>query len=289
MSVGVTAVIATYNRSHVLRHAVASVLDQTFRDFELLVVGDACTDDSADVVASFRDARVRWINLPENTKHQSGPNNEALRLARGEVVAYLGHDDLWLPHHLEAMVGALDRANADLAYSLGVNIGPDGSMRTVIPRPDRGSFSSPLCMAHRRRVTEAMGGWKHYRDLTMAPDVELWRRAQSRGHAFTFVPRLTGLKFPGSWRRDVYRSDSADEQRAWLARIQSEPDLEATLLVGLVAGDGAVSGLAYRDLVAHFLSQTSRRARARLGSPVGRRSRPGEEIDAIRKYKGLDG
>src|SRR5580693_3421541 len=93
----VSIIIATYNRSAVLRWAIVSALAQTFADFELLVVGDGCTDDSAAVVAGFPDPRVRWFNLPANSGHQSTPNNEGLRQARGELIAYLGHDDLWLP------------------------------------------------------------------------------------------------------------------------------------------------------------------------------------------------
>ena len=73
MAPRVTAIIATYNWSSVLRYSVGSVLRQTFTDFELLVVGDGCTDDSAEVVAAMDDPRVRWINLPANTRHQSGP------------------------------------------------------------------------------------------------------------------------------------------------------------------------------------------------------------------------
>src|SRR3954454_8989205 len=108
----VTVIIATYNWSSVLPYSIGSVLRQTFTDFELLVVGDGCTDDSEQVVASIDDPRVRWINLPENTRHQSGPNNEGLRQARGELIAYLGHDDLWLPHHLAAHVAAIDASAA---------------------------------------------------------------------------------------------------------------------------------------------------------------------------------
>ena len=86
----VTVVIPTYNYAGVLEYSISSVLDQTFRDFELLVVGDGCTDDSERVVRSIGDARVQWVNLPRNTGHQTGPNNEGLRRARGEVIAYLG-------------------------------------------------------------------------------------------------------------------------------------------------------------------------------------------------------
>jgi glycosyltransferase involved in cell wall biosynthesis len=110
----VTVIIPTYNWSSVLPYSIGSVLAQTFTDFELLVVGDGCTDDSAAVVGAIEDPRVRWIDLQPGTGHQSGPNNEGLRQGRGELIAYLGHDDLWFRHHLSAAVAALD-AGGDLA------------------------------------------------------------------------------------------------------------------------------------------------------------------------------
>lgn len=284
----VTAIIATYNWSSVLRYSIASVLRQTFADFELLVVGDGCTDDSADVVASSRDPRVRWIDRPANTGHQSEPNNEGLRQARGEIVAYLGHDDLWLPHHLATVVSAIDRTNSDLAYALAINVNPDGSAWPAIPRPASGTFSSPLSMAHRRRVTEEMGGWRDYRELHDPPDVELWRRAQARGYSFTFVPRLTGIKFPARLRRGVYGTRPSHEQAAWLARIDAESDFEARELVNVIVGDDASNGLPYRDLAGNFLRQTSRRIRLRFSLPwQGLLSRPGQTIERIRRFKGL--
>ena len=60
----VSVVMATYNRPRALRLAVASVRAQTFTDWELIVVGDACTDETAEVVAGFGDARIRFVNLP---------------------------------------------------------------------------------------------------------------------------------------------------------------------------------------------------------------------------------
>jgi glycosyltransferase involved in cell wall biosynthesis len=286
----VTAIIATYNWSSVLRCAIDSALRQTFTDFELLVVGDGCTDDSAEVVAGVPDPRVRWINLPANTGHQSGPNNEGLRQARGEIVAYLGHDDLWLPHHLEALVGALDRTQSDLAYGLGLLVNADGSAWPNVPRPLEGRFSAPMSMVHRRRVTEAMGGWRDYRELTGAPDYELWQRAQARGYAFTFLPRLTGVKFPASSRPGVYRTRPAHQQVAWLERIDREPDLEARALVEVIVSSGADAwtGLAYRELVAGMLRQTWRRIRSRGRLPaLGLSPRRGQFIDALRRFKGL--
>ena len=83
----VTIIIPTYNWSSVLPYSIGSALQQTFSDFELLVIGDGCTDDSESVVKAIGDERVRWINLPINTGHQSEPNNEGLRQACGEFIA----------------------------------------------------------------------------------------------------------------------------------------------------------------------------------------------------------
>ncbi len=113
----VSVITATYNWSSVLRYAIESVLGQTPTDFEMLVVGDGCTDSSAEVVTSFNDPRLRWHNLPENTGHQSAPNNAGLAMARAEFIAYLGHDDLWYPIHLAKMVNMLESSDADVAYS----------------------------------------------------------------------------------------------------------------------------------------------------------------------------
>lgn len=284
----VTVIIATYNWSTVLPYSIGSVLRQTFADFELLVVGDGCTDDSESVVMGIGDPRVRWINLPVNTRHQSGPNNEGLRQARGELIAYLGHDDLWLPRHLELVVGALESTGSDLAYSLGVNVAPGEDFAwPTIPRPQDGAFASPLCIVHRKRAFNEIGGWRHYREIKDAPDVELWRRMHAAGYRFTFVPRLTGIKFPGAWRRDVYKARPSHEQVRWLARIESEPDFEAHLLVGLIVGGRMPTGVPYRELIRHVVHETLSRLRRRRwlrSLYLGSRTR---SIDDLRRFKGL--
>ena len=280
----VTVIIPTYNWSAVLPYSIGSVLRQTFSDFELLVVGDGCTDDSERVVNAIGDARVRWINLPENTRHQSGPNNEGLRQARGEIIAYLGHDDLWLPHHLAVHVDAHD-AGAELAYSLPILVPVHGSFWPSLPNPKKGMFAPPAAMTHLRRVTEELGGWRDYRTLDErrdgSPDAELWRRAQAAGRKFAFVPRCSAIKFPAAWRRNVYRERPSHEQAQWLARIDAEPHLEQELLVSCITNPKVPSGIAYRDLLRHVLDQTVGRVRRRLAI---RRPRT---IDENRRFKGV--
>lgn len=279
----VTVIIATYNRSSVLPFAIGSVLRQTFGDFEVLVVGDGCTDDSAQVVEAIRDPRVRWIGRPVNSGHQSAPNNEGLRQARGEIVAYLGHDDLWLPHHLEVCVRALDDGKADLAYGLVACVGPEGEfVLPSLPRPGRGLYAPPSGMTHRRAVTERIGGWRDYRDVRTSPDVELWRRAADSQCTLVFVERLTAIKFPGAWRKGVYKTRPSHEQAAWLARIDREPDLEARELARMLTAERP-NTVSYVELVRYFVRETV----SRLRRPSQLPWRRGGNIDAFRAYKGL--
>jgi glycosyltransferase involved in cell wall biosynthesis len=275
----VTVIIPTYNWSSVLPYSIGSVLDQTFTDFELLVVGDGCTDDSAQVVGAIDDPRVRWIDLQPGTGHQSGPNNEGLRQARGELIAYLGHDDLWLPHHLASAVAALD-AGADLAHSIVAMIGPDESRAEPHRVPQgRPGWIAPSAVVHRRSVIDRVGAWGDYRELYVDPEVDLWRRAYDAGLAFTFVPRLTVVKFPASLRRDVYRERPSHQQEAWLRRIRTDADLEVVELAHTVAN----------------LNRPSPSIAARLWRLVNpsrwlanARRRKGARLKAVQRFKGLN-
>jgi len=181
------------------------------------------------VVAAIGDPRVRWINLPTNSGHQSAPNNEGLLQARGSIIAYLGHDDLWLPHHLEAMVAALN-AGADVAHSIVHMIDAEGK---VLPPPrgllrfEPGLSLPPTGVAHWRTAADKVGGWRDYRTLSVDPETDLWQRMHQAGFAFQCVSRLTAVKFPASGRKDVYKQRSSHEQRCWTDRIRNEEDLEA--------------------------------------------------------------
>lgn len=290
MSPRVSVIIATYNWSSVLPYSIGSVLRQTMQDFEILVVGDGCTDDSESVVAAIGDPRIRWFNLPVNTRHQGAPNNEGLRHASGEFIAYLGHDDLWMPHHLETLIAALDASGAGMAYSLVAEIEASGEVAVLTSTPQTGGWVAPSGTAHRRRVTDAIGGWGDYRQLRVVPEVDLWLRAREAGFRFAFAPRLTAIKFPASVRRGVYQTRPNHEQAAWSARIASEPNLEATLLAGVVAGGGHLTRMPYRQLAKLFVSQTVARIRHRFGQRALLASitrAKGATIGNVRRFKGL--
>ena len=110
----VSVVIPTFNRAELLGRAIRSVLAQTFRDFELIVVSDGSQDNTADVVSAIADARVTLVHLPVS----GGPakaRNAGIARSRGEWVAFLDDDDEWLPTKLEAQL-----AEANGAADVGV-------------------------------------------------------------------------------------------------------------------------------------------------------------------------
>jgi glycosyltransferase involved in cell wall biosynthesis len=233
----VSVIIATYNYSSVLRYAIATVLWQTFNDFELIVVGDCCTDDSEAVVHSFGDERVRWLNLPENSGNKAIPQNAGIRVARGEYIAYLAHDDLWHPDHLETLVGAIERSGADLTYSVALYVPPPGDTRRHVSGifPD-GKFRSGYALVHssvihRKTLIDDVGEWPDYRVERMPGDHVFWTRAIEIGKSFFGVPKVTVWKFNASSRPDCYLHQRCDEQARYFALIRDDPALAERELI----------------------------------------------------------
>lgn len=100
----VSIVISTYNRAHMVGRAIKSVLNQTYQDFEVIIVDDASTDNTEEVVKSFNDERLRYIRHEVNSGGHAAPQNTGIEIARGEYIAFLDDDDEWLPEKLEKQV-----------------------------------------------------------------------------------------------------------------------------------------------------------------------------------------
>ena len=198
----VTVIIPTYNSSSTLNLSLETVLKQDLTDFEVWVVGDGCTDDSEEVVASFDDGRVRWMNLPVNSGTPSEPRNEGLRRARGRFIAYLGHDDLWFPWHLSELVDCAEESDSDFVFSLGMMMGPEG-ITGAFTLPQQGwprqSGISPSNWLHQRRLTEVIGYWSA--DLRTGDDRDFLQRVLAANVRLGFRQQFSVLKFPATlWR-----------------------------------------------------------------------------------------
>jgi len=125
----VSAIIATYNRAHIVCEAIESILQQTYKHIELIVVDDGSTDNTQDKLREYGD-RIRVV-YQEN----SGPAaawNSGIKASQGEIIAFLGSDDIWLPTFVEQQVSVLQRcdqsvpcclANAVLSFGSGKRSG----------------------------------------------------------------------------------------------------------------------------------------------------------------------
>src|SRR5829696_1022545 len=90
-------VIAAFNSAPWIVTTVRAALAQSYSDYEIIVVGDGCTDETGELLRENFGDMVTWIDLSPNSGGQSLPNNEGIRRASGTHVAYLGHDDIWAP------------------------------------------------------------------------------------------------------------------------------------------------------------------------------------------------
>ncbi len=218
----VTVVIATFNRPENLRVAIESVLRQSYRDLEILVVGDACTDNTEQVVRSVRDSRVQWHSLGRNSGSQSLPNNLGIAKARGKYIAYLGHDDIWLPNHLSVLVRAMEYGRLNVATTRCLIVGPEGSNALFLSGPGlvdtQGITPPPSSLCHTRDIVEIAGNWTDYKLLpaNYAPDAEFIDRLKSASTRKRALRRLTVIKFYAAWRKDVYINGDNSEQSRWL-------------------------------------------------------------------------
>jgi len=285
----VSVIIPTYNCSGPLRRTLETVLWQDHDDFEVWVIGDGCTDDSAALVASFADPRLHWVNLPENSGGPSRPRNEALRRASGRYVAYLGHDDLWFPWHLSSLIACIEQHGASFAYSLGALIGPSGCI---------GAFSLPLCndrvraglspsnWLHRQTLLQTVGQWPSR--IRVGDDREFLKRLWAAEVAMAFCETFSVLKFPaGPWRMYALRGDYP--QTAYVEAMRRDPQqLRDRLLVEL----GVC--LSRREVASEkgrgFARRLSRRLLTRAATLYGRTRWP---VDLIlyrrwRRRAGLD-
>ena len=102
----VTVLLPVYNAAAFVGEAIRSVLAQTYRDFELLVIDDASTDDSEQVVRQFKDARIRYL-VNESNLGITGTLNRGLSEARGDYIARMDADDICHPQRLARQAGFL--------------------------------------------------------------------------------------------------------------------------------------------------------------------------------------
>lgn len=117
----VSVVIAAYNAENTITQTINSVLDQTFKDLEIIVIDDGSKDKTSDRVLEIKDSRVKLF--PYENGGVAKARNRGISHASGEYIAFLDHDDLWTPDKIETQLRALQKSpDAGVAYSWTINM-----------------------------------------------------------------------------------------------------------------------------------------------------------------------
>ncbi|MFZ5451113.1 MAG: glycosyltransferase family 2 protein [Thermodesulfobacteriota bacterium] len=179
----VSVIIPTYNRAALVQEAVASVLAQTYRDFELLVVDDGSTDGTREVLAAF-GREITVLSRPSRGG-VSPARNAGIAAAQGEWLAFLDSDDLWLPEKLARQMAFME-ANPQYLLSQteetwvrrGVKVNPPRTHRKeggrILLRSLERCLVSPSAVMLHRQLLKDHGGFDE--DLPAAEDYDLWLR-----------------------------------------------------------------------------------------------------------------
>jgi len=131
----VSIIIPTYNRARLLGRAIQSILNQTYPNFEIIVVDDCSSDNTENVVRSFCDERMRYIRHEKN-KGAVAARNTGIKAARGEYIAFQDSDDEWLSEKLEKQVRAFKFGPSDLGVVYTSFWLIDSGRKTYFPSSD---------------------------------------------------------------------------------------------------------------------------------------------------------
>jgi len=228
----VSVIIPFYNRIEWMLEAVESVLAQTYRDFELIVVDDGSTDPF-DPARLGPDPRVRYLR--QENRGPAAARNAGIARACGEFIAFLDADDLYRPRKLEVQVTSM-RAHPDaaLSHTSYTRVGPDGS---ILAQVDSGSFegsvyplivtSCPIATPTVMLRRAALGDLRFDERFRAGEDVMLWIRVARLGP-------IVGIREPLSLVR-IHGRNVADDPALQLRGNMEIVDIAMALDPGLDA------------------------------------------------------
>jgi GT2 family glycosyltransferase len=237
----VTAIIPTYNRGHLLVRAIQSVIEQSFQDWELVVVDDGSDDDSRLLVKSFRDSRISYVRQAH--RGVSAARNAGIRAAQYPWISFLDSDDYWHPRKLQLQVEELERRPLfRMIYTdeIWIRRGVRVNQKKMHRKYDGWIYDKclPLCIISpssallHRQLLEEIGDFDE--QLPVCEDYELWLRISAR-EPIRFLPEFLIYKTGGHadqlshslWGMDRFRLQAliktyeagflSRQQKAWTA------------------------------------------------------------------------
>ena len=199
-----SVVIPTYNRSIKLKRAIKSVLSQSYDNFEILVMDDGSTDDTASVVASFRDPRITYKWDP-NFGGPAKPRNRGIAIAKGDWICFLDADDWWTADKLQACLDCIHEKVDLLYHQLEIVTGKPRLYRRKIIKSwqVKSPVSIDLLMKGnaivnssvivRKSLLEKIGGVDESLEMIASEDYNTWLRIAQITEQFLYLPRKLGF------------------------------------------------------------------------------------------------
>ena len=196
----VSIVIPTYNHAPMLQRALATVVEQTYQNWNAIVVNNFSTDNTLEVVAAFNDPRIQCVNF-RNHGVIGASRNEGIALATGQYVAFLDSDDTWFPTKLEKCVEILE-SGSDLVCHAEYWIDESGKSRLVAYGPSeaathhnliyKGNRISTSATVVRTALLKEVHGFDVSPELISTEDYDLWIRLAAKSNKFAFISEPLG-------------------------------------------------------------------------------------------------
>lgn len=209
----VSVTIPTFNSaSTLIDRAIPSVLEQTYTNWELVIVGDGCTDDTAARVAAIGDPRIRFFNFPYRGVYPDDrgsmwkvagviPINHAFATSKGAWIAKLDDDDRFTPDHIEVLLRLAQRTRSEVAYGQLDELDANGARsRTIYSFPPRHShfgFQASIQLRGLRFFGYDIHAWA----MDEPADSNLVRRMLAAGVLMTGIERTVGYYYPSMGAR----------------------------------------------------------------------------------------
>jgi len=239
----VSVVIPTYNHAHLLGRALQSVIDQTYDDWEAIVVDNHSQDETDAVVSAFGDSRIRLRKI-HNDGVIAASRNLGMREAVGEWIAFLDSDDYWYPAKLSAVMAAQSEATAcDVLANDELRVGPaPDDQRVLRYGPYEEEFYRVLLESGNRLSTSATVvrtafvrdhglQFSERREFVTVEDYGFWLDLAQAGAAFVFVPEILGefvihgANNSGQLARHLDNAESLLREHVFrIQKFESSPD-----------------------------------------------------------------
>jgi teichuronic acid biosynthesis glycosyltransferase TuaG len=271
----ISIVMPAYNAERYLTASIASVQCQTFTDWELLVIDDGSIDTTAEIARSCADDDARIKVFSQSNGGQAKARNTGLAASRGNLIAFLDADDLWLPEKLAAQIAVLDRTNVDLVFSDGYIFSEDGAEDrfNILPGEARGAemfrtlFTSnriaTLSVLVKRHVLDSVGRFDEDRAYQNCEDYDLWMRLAKNGASFYGMPEKLMRYRRHSDATTYTASKLLAPMLAVILKHAPDPLLERELVKRRVRG-------LYRELISSLVAEGQiKEARQRMREFAG--------------------